>query len=238
MISLEPSKILLMRRSRRSCSAGTARSPRASRESAVSKPRPPRICTSSSAILQLNSVDHSLASAASMRTSFWPASAISAESSNTASSAKVVAAMKAIFLPTASCLPTGRPHCVRALDHSREIFRLHFPAATQRPGMESRPVLRVVRAILSPWPSRPSRFAAGTRTWWKRVTPFSMPRRPMKAFRFSTVMPGESISTTKAEMPPLCSVPSGSVWAGTLAMTTTSSAITPLVVQSFTPSRR
>ncbi|MNI68091.1 hypothetical protein D3C73_1237650 [compost metagenome] len=104
--------------------------------------------------------------------------------------------------------------------------------------MESRPVFNVVRAILRPWPSRPSRLAAGTRTWWKRVTPFSIPRRPMNALRFSTVMPGESISTTNAEMPPLCSVPSASLCEGTLAITTTSSAITPLVVHSFTPSKR
>ena len=146
--------------------------------------------------------------------------------------------MKAIFLPTASCLPTGWPHWVRALDHSRAIFRLQRPDATHSAGMESRPVFSVVSAIFRPWPSRPSRLAAGTRTWWNRVTPFSMPRSPMKVLRFSTVMPGESISTTKALMPPLCFVPSASVWAGTRAITTTSSAITPLVVQSFTPSRR
>ena len=38
-------------------------------------------------------------------------------------------------------------------------------------------------------------------------------------------------------MPPLWTVPSASVWRGTTAITTTSSAITPLVVHSFTPSR-
>ena len=145
--------------------------------------------------------------------------------------------MNAIFLPTASCLPTGRPHWVRALDHSRAIFRLQRPVATQSAGRESRPVLSVVSAIFRPWPSRPSRLAAGTLTWWNRVTPFSMPRRPMKALRFSTVMPGESISTTKAVMPPLWTAPSASVCCGTTAITTTSSAITPLVVQSLTPSR-
>ncbi len=72
----------------------------------------------------------------------------------------------------------------------------------------------------------------GTTTSKNRVTPFSMPRSPMNALRFSTVIPGESISTTKAEMPPLC--PS---LAGTRAMTTTSSAMTPLVVHSFRPFR-
>lgn len=140
--------------------------------------------------------------------------------------------MKEIFAPTASCSAIGLPHCSRAADHSRAIFRHHLPAATQDAGSERRPVLRVVRAILRPAPSGPMRFAAGTLTWWKRVTPFSMPRRPMKALRFSTVMPGESVSTTKAVMPPL---PSADF--GTRAITTRRSAITPLVVQSFTPSR-
>ena len=55
----------------------------------------------------------------------------------------------------------------------------------------------------------------------------------MKELRFSTVTPSESPSTTKAVMPPLC--PSDF---GTLAMTTRRSATTPLVVHSFTPSRR
>ena len=93
-------------------------------------------------------------------------------------------------------------------------------------------MFRVVSAILRPSPSRPSRFSTGTRTWWKRVTPFSRPFRPMKSLRFSTVTPSESVSTTNAVIPPLA--PS---CGGTWAITTTSSATTPLVVHSFTPSR-
>ena len=165
--------------------------------------------------------------------SLEPASASSADSSSTASSANVVAAMNEIFSATAPCCPTGRPHCTRSADHSRAIFRHHLPAAAHSAGIDSRPVLSVVSAILRPSPSRPSRFSAGTRTWWKRVTPFSMPLRPMNALRLSTVIPGESVSTTNAVMPPRpfwCS--------GTRAITTTSSAMTPLVVHSFTPSRR
>lgn len=53
----------------------------------------------------------------------------------------------------------------------------------------------------------------------------------MKALRFSTVMPGESASTTKALIPPL-----ESAVLGTRAITTSRSATTPLVVHSFTPS--
>lgn len=232
MISVEPSKIRLIRMSRSICSAGTARSPRAASEAAVSKPRPPRIWTSSSEISQPISEPYSLASAASMRMSLRLSSAICEERSTTASRAKVVAAMKEIFAPTASWRATALPHCSRTPAHSRAIFSDHLPTPTHMAGSESRPVFSVVRAILRPAPSGPIRFAAGTRTWWKRVRPFSMPRSPMKALRCSTVMPGESASTTKAVMPPLC--PSE---AGTRAMTTSRSATTPLVVQSFTPSR-
>lgn len=68
-----------------------------------------------------------------------------------------------------------------------------------------------------------------------RVTPFSMPRSPMNALRFSTMIPGDSASTTNALIPPRAVVPSGSVWEGTAARTTSSSATTPFVVQSLAP---
>ncbi len=97
-------------------------------------------------------------------------------------------------------------------------------------GIDNRPVFSVVRAIFRPCPSFPSRLVTGTRTSLNRVTPFSIPLSPMNKLRFSTVMPGASASTTNAEMPPL--PPS---CGGTLAITTTSSAITPLVVQSLLP---
>ncbi len=104
--------------------------------------------------------------------------------------------------------------------------------AAQVAGSDSRPVLSVVSAIFKPAPSAPIRLAAGTRTSWKRVTPFSMPRNPMKALRFSTVIPPEAMSTMNAEMPPRCSPDFG-----TRAITTTRSATTPLVVHSLTPLR-
>src|SRR5215471_6379394 len=97
--------------------------------------------------------------------------------------------MNEIFLATASCSPTGRPHCTRSRDHSLAIFVATFPAATQLAGSESRPVFSVVRAIFRPWPSLPIRLVAGTTTSWNLVSPFSRPRRPMNAFRRSTVIP-------------------------------------------------
>ena len=42
--------------------------------------------------------------------------------------------MKAILAPTASCWAIGLPHCSRAADHSRAIFRHHLPAPTQHGG--------------------------------------------------------------------------------------------------------
>ena len=97
--------------------------------------------------------------------------------------------MKAIFSATAPCSPTGRPHCTRSADHSRAIFSDHLPAAAHMAGIDSRPALSVVSAILRPSPSLPSRFSTGTRTWWNRVRPFSIPLSPMNALRRSTVMP-------------------------------------------------
>jgi len=99
--------------------------------------------------------------------------------------------------------------------------------------MDSRPELRVVSAMRRPLPSDPITLAAGTRTWWNRVTAFSMPRSPMNSLRRSTVMPGVSASTMNAVMPPRCSSE-----AGTRAITTSTSAITALVPQSLTPSMR
>jgi hypothetical protein len=112
--------------------------------------------------------------------------------SSIASSPNAVAAMNATFCATASCLPTGWPHWTRSDANSRAIFVAHFAVPTQIAGSASRPVLSVVSAILSPWPSLPITFSAGTKTSSSRVTEFSMPRRPMNALRCSTVTPGVS----------------------------------------------
>jgi len=82
-------------------------------------------------------------------------------------------------------------------------------------GSDSRPVLSVASAIFKPLPTAPSTLSAGTRTWWKRMSAFSIPRRPTNSFRRSTVTPGESASTMKAVIPPLLSA-----LAGTRASTT------------------
>jgi hypothetical protein len=127
-----------------------------------------------------------------MRMSERLSSASRLETSSIASSPNAVAAMNAIFCATASCLPTGWPHCTRSLANSRAVFVAHFAVPTQIAGSASRPVLSVVSAILRPWPSCPITFSRGTKTFSSRVTEFSIPRRPMNALRCSTVTPGVS----------------------------------------------
>ena len=127
-----------------------------------------------------------------MRMSFFLSSARRLATSSIASMPNVVPAMNAIFWATASCLPTGWPHCTRSIDHSRAIFMAALAAAMQIAGSARRPVLRVVSAIFKPWPSWPMRFSAGTKTSFSTVTEFSIPLIPMKLLRCSTVTPSLS----------------------------------------------
>ena len=100
--------------------------------------------------------------------------------------------MNAFFCATASCLPTGLPHWTRSVDHSRAIFVAHLDCPTQIAGSARRPVFSVDSAILSPQPSLPIRFSFGTKTFSSWVTEFSIPLRPMNAFRCRTVTPSLS----------------------------------------------
>src|SRR5271165_4279419 len=138
--------------------------------------------------------------------------------------------MNEICLATASCSPIGRPHCTRSRDQSLAIFSASLPVAAQLAGSASLPVFSVVKAIFRPWPSSPMRLAAGIRTWWNLVTPFSRPRRPMNAFRRSTVIPAAAASTMNAVIPPRCPSPFG-----TRAITTSRSATTPFAQLPGTP---
>ena len=109
----------------------------------------------------------------------------------------------------------------------------HLPAAAHVMGMVSRPVLRVVRASLRPFPSERIRFSFGTRTFLKVISPFSIPRSPMNSSRCSFSTPSHEFSTMKALMGRR-DFPSG---AGVRAMTTMTSATGALVHQSFSPFR-
>ena len=101
------------------------------------------------------------------------------------SMAKVVAAMSAILWAMASCLPTGRPHCTRSAAHLRQISRQSLAVPTEPFGIERRPSLRVVRAILRPLPSSPIRFSAGTRTFLKLITALA---RALQAHEVAAVL--------------------------------------------------
>ena len=212
MISVEPSKIRLIRRSRSICSAGTARSPRAAQRVGG------LVAAPAADLHQL--VGHSPGHLAE-RTAWrapprsgcrcGPSSASAADRSSTASRAKVVAAMKAIFLRDGLVLADRAAplHPLVATTRGRSSGD-HLPAPAHIAGMrQPAGVERGQRdlealALAADAGSRP-----GTRTSWNRVTPFSMPRRPMNALRRSTVMPGESASTTNAVMPPVLAVVRG-----------------------------
>ena len=58
--------------------------------------------------------------------------------------------MNAFFCATASCLPTGRPHWTRSVDHSRAIFVAHLAWPTQIAGSARRPVFSVRQGDLEP----------------------------------------------------------------------------------------
>ena len=83
-------------------------------------------------------------------------------------------------------------------------------------------------ASFRPLPSPQIRFSFGTRTFVKRMTPFSIALSPMKWQRMTTSTPGEDVSTMNAVI---------FFVSGCRAMTTKSSAIVPLVHQSFSPLR-
>ena len=171
-----------------------------------------------------------MAIAASIRKSRRLSSASREETSTSASRPNAVPAMKAIFCATGSCLPSGWPHCLRSLAHWRTIFSEYLVAPTQIAGSDRRPVLSVPSAIFRPLPSPAITFSLGTNTSLNSVTEFSIPRRPMNSLRCRTVIPSASIGQMKAVIPPLA--PSR---LGTTAITTTTSAITPLVAHSLVP---
>ena len=112
------------------------------------------------------------------------------------------------------------------------LSQVYYNKALALAGSARRPVFRVDRAIFSPCPSLPISASLGTKTSSRSVTEFSMPRRPMNLLRCSTVIPGRSVGTMNALMPPRW--PSDF---GTTAITTTTSAIAPLVAHSLRPFR-
>ena len=179
-ISVEPSKIRLIRRSRRSCSAGTGRSPRAASDSARSNPRPPRTAPSRRP---------------PARPFHSPHRPVPPRSGCRCARRR----------PGAR---TGRDglHPERGRRNEGELlgnrFVLAHRAFATAPAPGSIPATPSAHTSMRRYTGRGSTAArcwgerdletepdpaddvsAGTRTWWKRVTPFSRPRNPMKELR-------------------------------------------------------
>ena len=155
MISLEPSKIRLMRKSRIMRSTGIgllAAAPQAvGRLVAAAALDLQRVVNDSPPDLGVphlgdRRLEPDVGGARSARSE--PRSA-------TASMAKMSAAIRPIFCAIASCLPTGWPHCTRSAAQRREISRQRLPPATADAGRVSRPVLRVMSASLRPFALTP-----------------------------------------------------------------------------------
>ena len=182
----------------------------------------------SSMIRQVCSLFHSLQAAASRRRSRSPASAISVARSTIDCIAKVVAVMSAILCAMASCLPICLPHCTRLFAQRRHISMQVLAVPTEPLGIDSRPSLSVVSAILRPRPSSPIKFSAGTRTFSKVMTALANARKPMKWQRSVTSTPSQSVSTTKALILSI---------SGCCAITTSNFASVPFVHQSLVPFR-
>ena len=150
MISDEPSKIRLMRKSRMIRSTGTGASPRARSESA-------RLVAAAAADLQ-RVVDDAASplrsstswrSAASSRMSRSPMSAIAEAQVGDRLHRERVAAISAIICAIASCLPIGWPHCTRSFaQRARRSRGSACRAATDEAGSVSRPVFSVIEREL------------------------------------------------------------------------------------------
>ena len=149
--------------------------------------------------------------------------------------AKVFAAIIATFCATASCLPIGAPHCTRSFAQVRDACSSALLPPAQLAGSVSRPVLSVISASLSPLPSPHRMFSRGTRTFVKRMTPFSIALSPMKRQRCTTSTPGWLASTMNAVIC-LRLLPFTTA-SGVRAITRNSSARVPFVHQSFSPLR-
>ena len=142
------------------------------------------------------------------------------------------AAMNAIFCATASCLPTGWPHCTRS---ARPLARdLRSPTWRRRRRSPAAPGGRCSASrgrSSGPCPPCRSGSRSGTKTSSSRVTEFSMPRRPMNCVavldRDALGVVGEDEGADAAAV--------ALALRARCAITTTTSAIAPLVAHSLRP---
>ena len=198
MISLEPSKIRLMRKSRTCARSGTA-SRRARAAILRSRSRGRR----GSAACRRHAASRSPCSTASRSPPragcrIVRASAMPARARRRASIANVSAAMRPIFCAIASCLPIGWPHCTRSFGPASARSRAALADAGAARRQREAPRVQRDERELQPLALAPEQVLAGTFTFVKRITPFSMPLSPMKRQRWTTSTPGLAVSTMNA----------------------------------------
>ena len=123
----------------------------------------------------------------------------------------------------------GRPNCFRLSACSVASLIHSFIPPTHPPPSPERPLLRTAIAILNPFPSSPSRFSPGIRTFWNETVHVPLARIPILSSFGPVEIPSQLRSTRKAESFP--SVPS------VRANTVKKSAKGPFVIQIFSPVR-
>ena len=161
MISLEPSKIRLIRTSRSCCSAGTARS-RAPRATPPSRSRVPADLDQLVGDQPAHLGGPQLRQAASMRMSVSPRRP-GARQLDDRLHREGRGRDERDLPPRPRAAPPGDPLHPLGGPLAGDL-QDHLAPAELSAGIDSRPALSVVSAILSPSPSLPSRFSTGTRT--------------------------------------------------------------------------
>ena len=148
-----------------------------------------------------------------------------------ASIAKMPAFMKASFSLTSSNSPIGWPNWIRVAACLAARSAQNFAAPVQVAPNVVRPKSSTVRATFSPLPSCPSTFSRGTNMSRNASRLVAVPRTPHFGIRASvTSKPGMSGVTMNAVI--FVSVEPGT---GVRAITVSTCARLPLVIQRFSP---
>ncbi len=114
------------------------------------------------------------------------------------SATKVCMAISPIFLRMRSNSAIGLPNCLRSRANFTPISRQYFaPPIAPTPSFQ-RPMLRMLKAILCPWPIVPSTFSIGMVQSSRKSGQVELPRIPSLCSSGPMVSPGAPRSTRKA----------------------------------------
>ena len=126
----------------------------------------------------------------------------------------------------------GRPNWLRAFTQRSDASSAASAPPSVAAPSDTLPMSSVFIKVTNPIPTWPNTFSFGTRTSSKFNSEVGDPCSPIFRSGLPAEKPGQSVSTTKQVAPPRA--PSaGSVTASTI----TTSAIGPLVIHIFCPSR-